>query len=96
MIALVYDKEGPRLRRDYSPSARHGEALIAPRLVGICSTDLEITRGYMGFEGVLGHEWVGTVIEASDPSWKGKRVVGDINCPCHQCEVCHAGGERPT
>ena len=61
---------------------------------GVCATDLELIKGYMGFQGVLGHEWVGVVEESPDPSWVGRRVVGDINCPCGACPVCHSG--RPT
>jgi alcohol dehydrogenase len=55
-------------------------AVIRPTLVGVCKTDLELVKGYMGFHGVLGHEFVGVVEECSDPQWVGKRVVGEINC----------------
>jgi threonine dehydrogenase-like Zn-dependent dehydrogenase len=55
-------------------------AVIRPTLVGICKTDLELMKGYMGFHGVLGHEFVGIVEECSAPEWVGKRVVGEINC----------------
>ncbi len=58
------------------------------RLAGICDTDLELDRGYMGFEGVPGHEFVGVVEEADSPSWLGKRVVGDINAGCGACPDC--------
>jgi threonine dehydrogenase-like Zn-dependent dehydrogenase len=65
------------------PQPSFGEALIRVSMAGICNTDLEITKGYMGFSGVLGHEFVGTVeqINAPDCSLVGKRVVGEINCP---------------
>ncbi|MCC6361463.1 MAG: alcohol dehydrogenase catalytic domain-containing protein [Phycisphaerales bacterium] len=56
-----------------------GEVLIRTRLAGICSTDLEIARGYMGFNGVLGHEFVGDVVEGP-AELLGRRVVGEINC----------------
>ena len=59
-------------------------------LAGICSTDLQIVKGYMGFTGILGHEFVGTVEEGPD-TWKGKRVVGEINCVCRTCHMCTAG-----
>lgn len=72
------------------PEPTAGEALLAVRLAGICSTDLEITRGYMGFSGVLGHEFVGTVVKGSR-QWKGKRVVAEINCVCGKCEMCQRG-----
>lgn len=64
------------------------------RLAGVCATDLELVKGYMGFAGTLGHEWVGDVEDAPDPAWVGRRVVGDINCPCGRCPTCRAG--RPT
>ena len=61
------------------PTVGPGEVLVRVDLAGICSTDLEITRGYMGFQGVLGHEFVGTVIRGSE-SLKGQRIVAEINC----------------
>lgn len=83
MRALVVNRAAPtgvaviedRLR----PRAASGEVLIRARLAGICSTDLEIARGYMGFEGVLGHEFVGDVVEGP-AELIGQRVVGEINC----------------
>lgn len=80
--------------RDVPPPDRAGEARIRVTLAGICATDLEIVKGYMGYAGTLGHEWVGVVDDAPDPAWIGRRVVGDINCPCGTCAVCRAG--RPT
>lgn len=69
------------LRSDLpEPELETRGALIRPTLVGICKTDLELVKGYMGFRGVLGHEFVGVVEEAGDPTWVGKRVVGEINC----------------
>lgn len=72
-----------------------GEALIRVTCSGICSTDLEIVRGYAGFEGTIGHEFVG-VVEASDerPDLIGKRVVGEINAGCGTCPLCQAGDTR--
>jgi 2-desacetyl-2-hydroxyethyl bacteriochlorophyllide A dehydrogenase len=67
------------------------EALIAVRLAGVCDTDLELARGYMSFDGVLGHEFVGEVIESENPAWRGRRVVADINAGCGVCADC-AGG----
>ncbi|HEX2909800.1 MAG TPA: alcohol dehydrogenase catalytic domain-containing protein [Chloroflexia bacterium] len=97
MRALLFDGK-LNLENNYqSPSIRPGEALIAVRRAGICNTDLEITRGYMAFQGVLGHEFVGTVREVGSPEdaqWIGKRVVGDINAACGECETCRAN--RPT
>ncbi len=74
------------------PQPKKGEALIRLQLAGICSTDLEIVKGYAGFAGILGHEFVGDVVEAPDePTWVGKRVVGRINLGCRSCPDCFAG-----
>jgi alcohol dehydrogenase len=84
-----------RLATDYpQPVLVPGEALVRVKLAGICNTDLEITRGYMGFHGVLGHEFVGIVESCQDPVWVGQRVVGEINCYCGTCPTCLAG--NPT
>lgn len=91
MHALIYDGQ-LRLRTDYpEPPLLPGEALIRPHLTGICNTDIEITQGYMGFRGVLGHEFVGTVVACADPAWRGRRVVGEINAACLQCATCLRG-----
>jgi alcohol dehydrogenase len=74
------------------PTPPPGEALIHTRLAGICNTDLEIVRGYMGFRGVLGHEFVGVVTRTDDaPELVGQRVVGEINAYCGQCPTCRRG-----
>jgi threonine dehydrogenase-like Zn-dependent dehydrogenase len=74
---------------------RNGEALVRVIRSGICNTDIEIARGYAGFNGTLGHEFVGVVDEASsDSSLVGKRVVGEINAGCGQCEACRTGDSR--
>lgn len=70
------------------PRPSHGEALVRVLKAGICNTDLEIIRGYMGFRGVLGHEFVGIVQDAGNSHLIGKRVVGEINCACHRCDFC--------
>jgi len=95
MRALVFD--GTTLALDprrAEPTAAEGEALIRPIKVGICSTDLEICKGYMGFTGVLGHEFVGVVESINGPDTRrlvGKRVVGGINAVCLKCDMCRAG-----
>ncbi len=71
-----------------TPRPKSGEALIKIIMAGICNTDLELIKGYMGFEGILGHEFVGEVVEASDDKWVGRRVVGEINIGCGVCEYC--------
>lgn len=94
MKALLYDGD-LRLEPHYpEPEPAEGEALVAVRLAGICNTDLEITRGYMEFRGVLGHEFVGEVLEAPEPRWVGARVVGEINCGCGRCRWCERGLAR--
>lgn len=80
--------------RNISRPRKANEALIKIRRAGICSTDLELVKGYYPYTGVIGHEFVGEVIEADDASWVGRRVVGDINVACGQCEQCLNG--RPT
>lgn len=90
MRALVYDGR-VRLREDWpAPQAGRDEALVAVHKAGICATDLEVARGYMGFRGVMGHEFVGEVV-AGPRRWKGKRVVGEINCVCGRCRMCRGG-----
>lgn len=88
MLALLLDGE-PRLATDHPlPRREPGEALIGMRLAGVCDTDLQLARGYMGYRGVLGHEFVGTVLEADSERWRGRRVVADINAGCGECEDC--------
>jgi len=76
------------------PDIRHGEALIRVRSAGICQTDLELLKGYMGFRGIPGHEFVGSVEKCDDPRWIGKKVVGEINAGCGKCAWCRTGLER--
>jgi threonine dehydrogenase-like Zn-dependent dehydrogenase len=70
-----------------------GECLIRVRLAGICGTDLEILAGYADFRGVPGHEFVGMVEWAPEgaESWRGRRVVGEINIGCGTCGFCRRG-----
>jgi threonine dehydrogenase-like Zn-dependent dehydrogenase len=70
------------------PVPAEGEVLIKVLKAGICNTDLELIQGYMDFEGILGHEFVGLVDRCSDETWMEKRVVGEINIPCRKCETC--------
>jgi len=93
MRALVYNGKLALEKAYPQPAVEPGEGLIRVTLAGICSTDLEIMRGYMGFRGVLGHEFVGVVEEAKDRSWVGRRVVGEINCSCGVCPTCRRGDE---
>jgi threonine dehydrogenase-like Zn-dependent dehydrogenase len=68
-------------------SSENHAALVKVHLAGICSTDLQIFKGYMGFRGVPGHEFVGAV-SAGPNDWLGKRVVGEINFGCGRCDSC--------
>lgn len=88
MRALLCDQP-PRFVTDHPEPARGpGEALIRVRTAGVCDTDIQLVRGYMGYRGVLGHEFVGDVIEADSREWVGRRVVADINVGCGACEEC--------
>ena len=68
-----------------APAPRGDEVLVRVLRAGICETDLQLVKGYMGFRGVLGHEFVG--IAESGPL-AGRRVVGEINCACWNCDMC--------
>lgn len=87
MKALWFDGQ-LSLREVETPHPGAGEALIRVNLAGICGTDREIIKGYSGFRGVLGHEFVGEVVECDEASWVGKRVVGEINVSCGECDLC--------
>ena len=98
MRAIVFDGH-LQLVRDYPiPEVMSGWARIRTLKAGICTTDIEITKGYKGFRGVLGHEFVGVVEppvpRGADSAWIGKRVVGEINVGCGACERCAIGMER--
>jgi len=80
--AAVCDRPAPRADGDY--------VVVRVTVAGICNTDLELTRGYMDFRGVLGHEFVG-VVDDGPPAWRGRRVVGEINFACGHCPTCAAG-----
>lgn len=95
MLALVLDRKDARVVTDRAaPSLVAGEALIRVRTAGVCDTDLQLARGYMGFAGVPGHEFVGVVTECADAAWIGKRVVADINAGCGGCAECVARGSH--
>jgi threonine dehydrogenase-like Zn-dependent dehydrogenase len=92
MRALLLDDSGPRLAELPRPVPGPDEALLRITCAGICSTDLELIRGYAGFSGVLGHEFTAVVEAAGDRSWVGRRVVGTINLGCRTCGECLAFG----
>lgn len=95
MKALYYDN-GLKIIEDYpKPSPKPGESLIKVLVSAICNTDKEILRGYRpNFKGILGHEFVGQVVESDNPSLIGKRVVSEINESCGHCLYCKTN--RPT
>ncbi|MEW5827285.1 MAG: alcohol dehydrogenase catalytic domain-containing protein [Chloroflexota bacterium] len=94
MLGLWLEDLKLSLKDDLPRPARPGEALVKVRLSGICGTDLELARGYYPYTGVIGHEFVGEVAEAAEADWVGRRVVGEINATCGECEQCRNG--RPT
>ena len=94
MRALWLQDRQLRLRDDVPmPEPAAGEALVRVLCAGICSTDLELVRGYYPYSGVLGHEFVG-VVESGPAQLCGRRVVGEINASCGACDQCARG--QPT
>lgn len=94
MIAVHLEAGRAAIRDVPVPARAPGFARIRLRIGGICNTDLELKRGYYGFIGTPGHEFVGEVVEAETRSLLGKRVVGEINLACGNCEWCARGQER--
>lgn len=92
MRAITLNHGRLSMDADYPvPAPRDGEVLVRVLRAGVCETDLQLIRGYMGFAGVLGHEFVGV---AQSGPMAGRRVVGEINCSCWNCATCRAG--RPS
>ena len=93
MKAAYFD--GKKIMFDSSfPIPDSNESLIQVNLAGICGTDLEILDGYMQYRGIPGHEFVGTVKNSNNQELIGKRVVGEINAGCENCESCKIGLQR--
>ena len=93
MLALRVNKKRLAVK-DVAKPDQADETLVRVLLSGICNTDLEIARGYAGFNGTIGHEFVGLVEESSDRALVGRRVVGEINAGCGKCDQCRAGDSR--
>lgn len=93
MKAICFDGKNMNYDENY-PDPKPGEVLVRVNLAGICGTDLEILDGYMKYDGILGHEFVGTVEKSDNPVLIGKRVVGEINAGCGMCESCEKGMSR--
>jgi threonine dehydrogenase-like Zn-dependent dehydrogenase len=93
MLALQFNDQQLRLN-DVQKPEMPGEAVVRVTRAGICATDVAITAGYAGFQGTLGHEFVGVVESSPEPEWVGKRVVGDINVGCGVCDDCLRDGHH--
>jgi len=93
MLALYFDGQ-PALKEAPRPEPGPGEVLIRVRLAGICRTDVEVLRGYHGFRGIMGHEFLGEVAGPGDSPWLRQRVVGEINLGCGACDLCREGLAR--
>lgn len=93
MLALRVENRELSVREIPAPR-NPDEALVRVVLSGICNTDVEIARGYAGFNGTIGHEFVGLVEESGNRDLIGRRVVGEINAGCGQCARCRTGDPR--
>jgi alcohol dehydrogenase len=94
MRAVLLDPSGRLSLGERPRPSVAGECVIRVLAAGICGTDLELTRGYAGFSGVPGHEFVG-VVEAApreDAAWIGRRVTGEITVGCGACDGCRVAG----
>jgi 2-desacetyl-2-hydroxyethyl bacteriochlorophyllide A dehydrogenase len=91
MLSVHLDAGKVEVRHTAQPERPESFALIRLLLGGICNTDLELQRGYYGFSGVPGHEFVGEVVAADSKELIGKRVVGEINLACGHCSWCRRG-----
>ena len=91
--ATIFDGKHITLDKNY-PDPEFNETLVRVSLAGICGTDLEILDGYMQYNGILGHEFVGVIEKSSNSDLIGKRVVGEINAGCGKCDSCVNGMER--
>ena len=93
MKATFFDGKQMIFDNNY-PDPNFDETIVRVNLAGICGTDLEILDGYMQYNGILGHEFVGTVEKSTNSELIGKRVVGEINAGCGKCDSCIKGMER--
>jgi alcohol dehydrogenase len=94
MRALLLDSSGTLSLTERPRSRIASECVIRVTAAGICGTDLELRRGYAGFSGVPGHEFVGVVEDApaADAEWIGRRVTGEITVGCGACAGCAVAG----
>jgi threonine dehydrogenase-like Zn-dependent dehydrogenase len=94
MLAVRLENGSVELHDVPEPERPPGFALIRLLCGGICNTDLELRRGYYGFAGTPGHEFVGVVVDADRKELIGRRVVGEINLACGSCDWCRRGMGR--
>jgi threonine dehydrogenase-like Zn-dependent dehydrogenase len=93
MRALYFDGDDARVTDVPLPEPSEDNAVVRVSIAGICNTDLEIVKGYMGFRGILGHEFVG-VVDEGPSEWLGQRVVSEINFACQRCPMCQENLQR--
>jgi len=91
MLAIHLENRRVEVRNVRQPRPSKGFATIRLLVGGICKTDLELQRGYYGFRGTPGHEFVGEVVSADNPDLAARRVVGEINLACRKCDWCRKG-----
>lgn len=91
MLSVHLENGLVEIRNQPKPRRKPGHALIRLLSAGICNTDLELQRGYYGFSGTPGHEFVGEVVDADTRELVGRRVVGEINLECGRCDWCRRG-----
>ena len=91
MVSVCLENGKVLVRNQARPRRPEGFVLIRLLYGGICNTDIELQRGYYGFRGTPGHEFVGEVVEADDGRWVGERVAGEINLACGKCQWCARG-----
>lgn len=94
MKAVVLSGNKMLIKESDIPKPNSGEALIKVIYAAICNTDIELANGYMDYQGILGHEFVGRVIKSENKRWLNKRVVGEINLGCGKCAWCLSGDSR--
>ncbi len=96
MKGIYYDGKDALYREDIPmPVQKAGESLVKIRMCAVCNTDKEVRKGYRpDFRGVMGHEFVGEVLDSPVKDLIKKRVVGELNAACGKCIYCKTG--RPT
>jgi threonine dehydrogenase-like Zn-dependent dehydrogenase len=91
MKEIFLEKDSVTVRDAATPGRPQHYSMLRLLIGGICNTDLELQKGYYGFSGRPGHEFVAEVVESDRPELIGKRVVGEINLACTKCAWCRKG-----